>query len=404
MAKHQDEIEAQYNKHPYPEPISNMDEFIKNGYAQASCLKVIWHRLFPEKKYYDNLNVLIAGCGTNQAIYHALKYPKSDHYAIDVSEATLSHVSKMIKKYNIQNLTIDKKDILELKEKNKFDYVISTGVIHHTKNPQASLNRLVEITKDDGALFIMVYASYLRMGVYFLQDGFNYLNLKSNKQDINLGQRLIELLPKSHYVHNYLDQITSTTGVGTKDLSFDAGIVDTFFNARDVAYNINELKYLINSSGAYFQNWFNNAHYYRQLFNFKENEDIDIAYKNLDNWELSDFTQKMNPDSGKFSFILRKKKKFENRFFKINELTHSLVVRKMLETGPEIKAVGSITGVSKNMEEIILMNLDSTIESIYEKSSKLISKKYPSEKLSFKDLQRLIHVYWKAGYITLSNY
>ena len=51
MAKHQDEIEAQYNKHPYPEPISNMDEFIKNGYAQASCLKVIWHRLFPEKKY-----------------------------------------------------------------------------------------------------------------------------------------------------------------------------------------------------------------------------------------------------------------------------------------------------------------------------------------------------------------
>ena len=104
MAKHQDEIEAQYNKHPYPEPISNMDEFIKNGYAQASCLKVIWHRLFPEKKYYDNLNVLIAGCGTNQAIYHALKYPKSDHYAIDVSEASLSHVSKMIKKYNIQNI------------------------------------------------------------------------------------------------------------------------------------------------------------------------------------------------------------------------------------------------------------------------------------------------------------
>ncbi|MDA9643124.1 class I SAM-dependent methyltransferase [bacterium] len=404
MAKYQDRIEAQYNKHPYPEPISNMDEYIKNGYAQGSCPKIMWHRLFPEKKYCEDLNVLIAGCGTNQAIYHALKHPKSEHYAIDVSEASLSHVSKMIKKYNIQNLTIDKKDILELKEKNKFDYVISTGVIHHTKNPQASLNRLVEITKNDGALFIMVYASYLRMGIYLLQDAFKYLNLKSNNKDINLAKRLIELLPKSHYAHNYLDEITDTNLVGTKDLSFDAGIVDTFFNARDVAYNINELKYLINSSGAYFQNWNNNSHFYRPLFNFKESDDIDVAYKNLNNWDLSDFTQKMHPSAGKFNFTLRKKKIFENRFFKIKELTHSLVVRKMPERGLEIKPVETITGVSKNKEEIILMNLDNTIENIYEKSNKLISKKYPSEKLSFKDLQRAIHTYWKVGYITLSDY
>ena len=73
MVKYQDQIEAQYNEHPYPEPIPNMDEYINNGYVQGSCLEIIWHRLFPEKKYCDNLKVLIAGCGTNQAIYHALK-------------------------------------------------------------------------------------------------------------------------------------------------------------------------------------------------------------------------------------------------------------------------------------------------------------------------------------------
>ena len=38
MAKYQDQIETQYNKHPYPEPILNMDEYINKGYAQASCL------------------------------------------------------------------------------------------------------------------------------------------------------------------------------------------------------------------------------------------------------------------------------------------------------------------------------------------------------------------------------
>ena len=404
MVKYQDQIEAQYNEHPYPKPIPNMDEYINNGYIQGSCLEIIWHRLFPEKKYCDNLKVLIAGCGTNQAIYHALKYPESEHYAIDVSEASLDHVDKMIKKYDIQNLTIDKKDILELKTKNKFDYVISTGVIHHTENPQASLNRLVEVTKDDGALFIMVYASYLRMGVYFLQDAFNYLNLKSNNQDINIAQRLIELSPKSHYVHNYLNVIKSNSNDGSKDLNFDAGIVDTFFNARDKAYNINELKKLINNSGSYFQNWYDNAFYYRPLFNFNGNENLNKSYKKLNNWELSDFTQKMNPNSGKFNFILRKKKNFENRFFKIEELIHSLVARKMPKKELEIKENKNILGVSKNKEEIILMNLNNTIQNIFENSNKLISEKYPSEKLSFEDTQRVIHSYWKAGYITLSNY
>ena len=37
-----------------------------------------------------------------------------------------------------------------------------------------------------------------------------------------------------------LKEITRSSG--TKDLSFDAGFVDTFFNARDVAFDIFELK------------------------------------------------------------------------------------------------------------------------------------------------------------------
>ena len=198
MQDYSDKIATQYNEHPYPQPILNMDERIDQSYQQGSCLSLIWQRLFPEKEYKENINILIAGCGTNQAVYHALKYPKSQHYAIDVSQTSINHVRNMIKKYNIKNLIVEKKDILELENKNEFDFVISTGVLHHTKDPQKSLNRLVEATKDDGALFIMVYASYLRMGVYFLQDAFRYLDLKSTKEDINVAKRLIELISKNH--------------------------------------------------------------------------------------------------------------------------------------------------------------------------------------------------------------
>ena len=87
-----DKIETQYNEHPYPLPIDDMQERIADGYIQGSCPEFFWQRIFPEKQYKDDLNVLIAGCGTNQAIYHALKFPNSRHYAIDLSEKSLKHV------------------------------------------------------------------------------------------------------------------------------------------------------------------------------------------------------------------------------------------------------------------------------------------------------------------------
>ena len=288
--KDTDGIEQQYTEHPYPAPISNMRERIEQGYRQGSSPDQLWHKLFPEKAYRDDLNILVAGCGTNQAVYHAMSFPNSHHYAIDVSDVSLNHVKDMIKKYDIRNLEVEKKDIVDLPHKNEFDYVISTGVIHHTKDPQESLSKLVETTKDDGALFIMVYASYLRVGIYYFQDVFRYLGLKSTKKDIGTAKKLIELSPKNHYAHNYIEAITRSSG--TKDLSFDAGFVDTFFNARDVAFDIFELKELISNAGAYFQCWADNSQYYRYLIDFSRAESLNQIYNNLDPWELTDFIQK----------------------------------------------------------------------------------------------------------------
>ena len=136
-----DGIESQYMQYPYPAPISNMRERIQLGYQQGSSPDLIWNKLFPEKPYKDNLNVLIAGCGTNQAIYHALMFPNSQHYAIDVSDKSLRHVANMIKAYDIKNLEIEKKDIVDLTHDNEFDYVISTGSFTTLKTlKKASLN------------------------------------------------------------------------------------------------------------------------------------------------------------------------------------------------------------------------------------------------------------------------
>ena len=127
-----DPIEKQYVKHPYPLPIHDMAERLKSGtHKEASGLDLVWNKLFPEKVYSDQLDVLIAGCGTNQAVYHALKFPSSNYYAIDVSQTSIDHVKKMIKMYDIKNLDVERREIEDLTEEKAFDYVISINTVHN---------------------------------------------------------------------------------------------------------------------------------------------------------------------------------------------------------------------------------------------------------------------------------
>tara|TARA_X000000368_G_scaffold415511_1_gene407407 strand:+ start:1496 stop:2737 length:1242 start_codon:yes stop_codon:yes gene_type:complete len=411
MKKKSDIIEEQYINHPYPEPIVNMDEQIKKyNYAQMSGIDLLWRKLFPEKEYNENIEVLIAGCGTNQAIYHALKFPNSKNYAIDVSKSSIDHVKKMIKKFEIKNLEVEKKDILDLNKNTKFDYVVSTGVIHHTMDPQKSLNNLVNLTKNDGALFIMVYAIYLRQGIYYLQDAFKHLNLKPTEKGVNLIRNLIKLLPENHYAINYIKEIQQTSG--TRDLSFDAGVVDTFLNARDKAYNINELKKLIKDSGAYFQCWQDNNFYYRDIIDFRKEPSLNKRYQELGPWDKADFTQKFDPNSGKFSFILRKDKKFEHLWYEKSKIEDRNFVYKNIrykELNPlDIKnnSGGSIGNKVLQIklsvkERIIWDNLNDQISSVLNKIN-IEFKENDIKEFSLDSLIDTLHLFWQRGRIDIS--
>tara|TARA_B100001996_G_C18633533_1_gene582728 strand:- start:176 stop:1420 length:1245 start_codon:yes stop_codon:yes gene_type:complete len=405
-----DPLEQQYTNHPYPQPIMNMQEQIeKFGYKQMSSFDLIWKKLFPEKDYDDDIDVLIAGCGTNQAIYHALKFPKSKNYAIDISQTSIDHVKNMIKKYDLKNLEVEKKDIVDLNAKQKFDYIISTGVIHHTKDPQESLNKLVKITKSDGALFIMIYASFLRHGIYYLQDVFRYLKIQPDQKGVSLIKNLLRLLPENHYALNYIKgmQISS----GTRDFEFDAGIVDTFLNARDKSYDIYELKEMIENSGSYFQCWLNNDCYYRDLIDFSKEEELKNNFENLDPWERADFTQKFDPNNGKFSFILRKEKKFENIWFDIKSLNketyanhNEYKAKKSMDIDSNYGGSIGIGDVSIDLtveERVIWDNLNNKVKNILVHSNREF-KKNNLQEITLNELFVLLHKFWKRGRLDFS--
>ena len=133
MSENIKKLTAQYNNYIYPKPCEDIESewLIKNRY-QTCDPNYHWHKLWPEFPYKrEKMNILVAGCGSDQAAVLAKCNPIHSFIGIDLSENSLNHQKKLIKKHNIKNLKLICDDFRNQKFDKKFDYIISSGVIHH---------------------------------------------------------------------------------------------------------------------------------------------------------------------------------------------------------------------------------------------------------------------------------
>jgi SAM-dependent methyltransferase len=107
--------------------------------------------------------VWIGGCGTNQAIQTALRFRGGRVIGSDVSAKSLEICGRNAQAVHVSNLELREESINQASYKEQFDYVISTGVIHHNANPQGTLERLAQALKPDGVLELMVYNRFHRL-------------------------------------------------------------------------------------------------------------------------------------------------------------------------------------------------------------------------------------------------
>jgi SAM-dependent methyltransferase len=78
------DIRAFYERHPYPAPVTDLDGYC-DSWQQGERRRVAFHLLWPTQPYRDDLDVLVAGCGTSQAARHAMREPASRVTGIDAS-------------------------------------------------------------------------------------------------------------------------------------------------------------------------------------------------------------------------------------------------------------------------------------------------------------------------------
>ena len=151
-----DKLNAQfYTRFPYPWRALKFD-YLENPYFDTIMLNQdvgAWHgEVVPRRP-----EIWIAGCGTNQAIFKALRFPQARVLGSDVSAGSLEICSESAKQLDVFNLELKQESINEISYKDQFDYIVSTGVIHHNADPQATLRRIAGALKPSGILELMVY-------------------------------------------------------------------------------------------------------------------------------------------------------------------------------------------------------------------------------------------------------
>jgi 2-polyprenyl-3-methyl-5-hydroxy-6-metoxy-1,4-benzoquinol methylase len=110
-----------------------------------------------------NAKIWVAGCGTNQAVYTGLRFPSATITASDISTSSLEIASRRAKECALVNISFRQESLNKVSYENEFDYILCTGVIHHTANPKTALMNIARALKPTGVLELMVYNRYHRI-------------------------------------------------------------------------------------------------------------------------------------------------------------------------------------------------------------------------------------------------
>ena len=249
-----DAVSRQYETWVYPAPIQDLQAWLQGSWQWFDPSHA--HRLmWPDRDYRPDMDILVAGCGTNQAAVIAFTNPSARVVAIDVSAASLDHHRWLKDRYALDNLELHRLPIEEVASLGQdFDLIITTGVLHHMADPAGGMRALAECLRVDGVLAVMLYANYGRIGVHMMQSVFKDLGLAQDERSLAVVRDAIAQLGPLHPLASYL-QIAP-------DLGDDAGLVDTFLHGREQAYSIDECRELVASAGLAFQDLFLKSSYY----------------------------------------------------------------------------------------------------------------------------------------------
>ncbi len=238
-------VKQQYEALPYP-PRNPGDEKSRLLRTVGDSLTELNHYCFKGQRNFDrDFRCLVAGGGTGDSVIYLaeqLRGTSAEIVYLDMSAASRRIAEQRAEVRGLTNITWLTESLLSIPELDigKFDYINCSGVLHHLNDPVEGSRALASALKDDGAMYLMVYAEYGRHAVYLMQTLFRELIPQhlSIQEKVNMARRIIGSLPVHHAFIKDLDkwanEITAS-GYG------DSGLYDLLLHSVDRCYNVNQV-------------------------------------------------------------------------------------------------------------------------------------------------------------------
>jgi len=153
--------------------MKNEEYLKKTGSVYGSLFAGYSKKLFEEsielffmrhKKWGVDLNwfkgrvCLDAGCGGGRYLVALARLDAKEVRGIDISGDAVKVANERLRETNLRQAKATKASVLDVPfSDNYFDYIVSSGVIHHTPDPYRGFQELTRVIKPGGKLFLSVY-------------------------------------------------------------------------------------------------------------------------------------------------------------------------------------------------------------------------------------------------------
>ena len=196
----------------------------------------------------SQFRTIIAGGGTDGGVNfmaEQLNHTNSEVVYFDFSSTSMSIAQRRSKYRGSLKVVwiIDWIESIPRLGLGNFDLAVSTGVLHHLKSPQRGLSIVNDVQLPDGGAEFMVYGTYGRTPIYWIQKALRLLNEQEHKIDDELknAKHILQALPKNHPFNK--NNIADHKTMG------DIGIYDLLLHKRDVSFTILSVNRWLQNSG-----------------------------------------------------------------------------------------------------------------------------------------------------------
>lgn len=263
-------VQDQYEQFPYP--------------RWQVAAKDLFHPEYEGHLKGKKARILVAGCGTGQeAIQLAYVFPDADITAVDLSQTSLAYAISKANTLGLNNISFGQGDIMNLDQLDqKFDYIASSGVLHHMEDPKAGWAVLNGLLADNGLMRIALYSRKARWAINDARDYIEKNNIGSDAQSIKEFRVSI----RDHVKHKSLKNIFDFY-----DYYSLSECRDLLFHACEHQYDLLDIKQILDEFSLEFRGFYLG---HKTLEKYKRQNKSDEKAVDLKLW---DKFEAKNPDT-----------------------------------------------------------------------------------------------------------